>query len=170
MPTEINGLPLHVLLVHAVVVLVPLSAALLVGAALREGIRLRLGAVLPALAGLCVVLVPLTTSSGDHLKLRVESGPLVARHAELGDRLLPWTLAVLVLSLVVHRQGRRARLPAAPAHRPVGTQGTMSTRPLVRLAVAVLSVLVAAGTVVQVVRIGDSGARAVWEGIPDAPP
>jgi hypothetical protein len=166
-PTQVNGLPAHVLLVHAVVVLVPLSAALLAVAAWWPAARARLGVVLPLLAALGLVLVPLTTSAGEWLQPRVGPSPDVERHAELGDQLLPWAVGVLLLSVVVWLLGRRDQRALAPddeLRRPAEV-GSARTALLMTTAVAVLSTAVAAGTVVQVVRIGDSGARAVWGGV-----
>lgn len=164
MPTEINGLPAHPLLVHAVVVLVPLSAVLLVAAALVPDVRRRLGLALPLLAAACLVLVPVTTHAGEALAGRFEGSALVQRHAELGDQLLPWTVGVLVMSLVVWWRGRRAPDAPVPSRRAAlsGSRGAGDSAMLVSVAVAVLALVVAAGTVVQTVRIGDSGARAVW--------
>jgi len=172
MPSEVNGLPVHVLLVHAVVVLLPLCALLLAAAAVAPRARARLGGFLPLLAAGCLVLVPATTSAGEQLRERVGGqDPLVARHAELGDGLLPWAVALLVLCLVVWLRGRSA--PVRPAGRtgatrvPADARGEVSSGLVVQVAVAVLAVAVAAGTVVQVARIGESGARAVWQGLPE---
>src|SRR5690606_37393735 len=56
----IAGLPLHPLLVHAVVILVPLTALALVLGSLWPAARRRLGIVTPLAAALLVVLVPIT--------------------------------------------------------------------------------------------------------------
>ncbi|HEU0101408.1 MAG TPA: hypothetical protein VFR07_03740 [Mycobacteriales bacterium] len=169
MPNEVNGLPTHVLLVHGVVVLVPLCALLLVAAAVAPRARARLGGFLPLLAAGCLVMVPLTTSAGEWLEQRVGGGPLVERHAALGDGLLPWVIGLLVLSTAVWWRGRQAATAAgpAPASRRVatGSRGAASPGVLVQVALAALSVAVAVGAVVQVVRIGDSGAKAVWTGV-----
>lgn len=169
MPEQINGLPTHVLLVHAVVVLVPLAAALLVAAALLPALRARLGAALPALAAACALLLPLTTNAGEQLQRQVGGGPLVQAHVRLADGLLPWTLGVLALSLVVWWRGRQVAAPMVTGPRePVGLAGSAGSARsglLVPLAVAGLSLAVAVGSVVQVVRIGESGSRAVWSGV-----
>lgn len=170
MPELVRGLPAHVLLVHAVVVLVPLSALLLVLAAVLPSARARLGVFLPLLAAGCLVLVPLTTHAGGQLRQLVGSTPLVERHVHLGQQLLPWTAAVLVLSLVVWWRGRTAdpALESRPVRRDRGlarAEGAAPAGGLVQLAVAVVCLVVAVGTVVQVVRIGESGSKAVWSGV-----
>lgn len=172
MPTEVNGLPVHVLLVHAVVVLLPLCAFLLAAAAVAPRAQARLGGFLPLLAAGCLVLVPVTTSAGEQLSERVGGqDPLVARHADLGDQLLPWAVALLVLCLVVWLRGRSTPVPTVAGtgrpRVPADARGEASSGLVLQVAVAVLAVAVAAGTVVQVVRIGESGARAVWQGLPE---
>ncbi|MFF7520943.1 DUF2231 domain-containing protein [Streptomyces pseudovenezuelae] len=153
----VNGLPAHVLLVHFVVVLVPLTAlALTVGAIWPNAAR-RMGVVLPLLALVTLASVPLATGAGEWLEEHVGDNALVRRHAELGDGLLPWALGLFALSALVWWAARRTA-PAGPAA-PGGTR--WSALP-VRAAAVVLSLVVAAGAVVDVYRIGDSGAKAAW--------
>ncbi|WP_440554859.1 DUF2231 domain-containing protein [Streptomyces sp. SCPE 10] len=151
--TLVNGLPAHILLVHVVVVLIPLTALALMAAALWPRAARRLGVLLPALAFVGLVSVPLTTHAGEWLERHVDSDPLVRRHTELGDGLLPWALGLFVLAAIVWWAGRRT----AGAERA----GRWSALP-VRVVVGVLSVVVAVGAVVDVYRIGDSGAKAAW--------
>ncbi|MFF7357041.1 DUF2231 domain-containing protein [Streptomyces filipinensis] len=154
--TLINGLPAHVLFVHVVVVLIPLTALALVTAALWPRAARRLGALLPVLALAALASVPLTTHAGEWLERHVDDDALVRRHTELGDGLLPWALGLFVLAAVVWWAGRRT--PAEP-----GRNGGMRWSALpVRIVVGVLSLAVAVGAVVDVYRIGDSGAKAAW--------
>jgi hypothetical protein len=154
----VNGLPAHVLFVHFVVVLVPLSAlALVVGAVWPKAAR-RLGLILPVLAFATLVTVPLTTEAGEWLERHVGSDPLVRRHAALGDGLLPWAVGLFVLATLVWWMTRRATEPQAGSRAVTGTGGGG----MVRIAAAVLSVVVATGAAVDVYRIGDSGAKAAW--------
>ncbi|WP_405881634.1 hypothetical protein OG762_25445 [Streptomyces sp. NBC_01136] len=154
----VNGLPAHVLFVHFVVVMVPLSAlALVVGAVWPKAAR-RLGLILPVLAFATLVAVPLTTEAGEWLERHVGSDPLVRRHAALGDGMLPWAAGLFVMAVVVWWTTRRTPVPQAGSPAGAGTRGGG----MVRIAAAVLSVVVAAGAVVDVYRIGESGARAAW--------
>jgi hypothetical protein len=149
-PTMINGLPAHVLLVHVVVVLVPLTALALVAGAISARFGKRLGVLLPLLAFVALVSVPLTTHAGEWLKRHMGGDdPLVDKHAALGDTLLPWALGLFVIAAAVWWIGRRASGNPAMA---------------LRVVVAVLAIVVSVGSVVQVYRIGDSGARAAWQG------
>jgi hypothetical protein len=159
-PTQINGIPAHVLLVHVVVVFVPLTALVLVGCAIWTSWIRRLGVVLPALALVTLVSVPLATHAGEWLEKHTASTPLVRRHAELGDGLLPWALGLFVLSAALWWWQRRSPAPGATAD----SGGTAVGGAPLRIAAIVLCTVVAAGSVVQVYRIGDSGAKAAWTG------
>jgi hypothetical protein len=155
-PTEINGLPAHVLFVHAVVVLVPLAALLLVLCALWPAAQRRLGAVTPAVAFVALVTVPLTSHSGEWLEHHIGRDPLVRAHAHLGDELLVWSAATFLMSVLwwaTHSTWLRAR---------IGRFDAVAANRGVAAALAVLALSVSAGSVVQVYRIGDSGAKAAW--------
>ncbi len=145
---EIAGLPLHPLLVHAVVVLVPLTALALVLGSLVPSVRTRLGIVTPLSALLVLALVPVTMLAGEALAQRLGPIPAIAHHADLGRMLWPWTLAMFVIATVQWVWYRRAT--------PPGRRG--------RAVIAVLSVVAGAGSTVMVVLIGEAGARAVWGG------
>ncbi|MER6095978.1 DUF2231 domain-containing protein [Streptomyces sp. NPDC001728] len=153
----INGIPAHVLFVHIVVVLVPLTAlALILCAGLPSTMR-RFGLALPVLALVSLISVPVATSAGEWLEGHVDSNAMVRKHIELGDGLLPWVIALFLLSAAVWWSYRRA------VHRTPDAVGTTSTVALpLRVAAVVLSLIVGVGAGVQVYRIGDSGAKAAW--------
>lgn len=160
-PTVINGLPAHVLLVHFVVVLVPLTAlALVVSAVWPTWIR-RLGIVLPLLALVTLIFVPITTHAGEWLEKHTDSDPLIRKHADLGDGLLPWAIGLFIVAVAVWWVGRRVVVQSPDAEGPSRT-GAVTLSVPIRVAAIALSVIVAAGSVVQVYRIGDSGAKAAW--------
>ena len=101
MEYEFAGLPLHVLLVHAVIVLVPLLALLLVVIAAWRAARRVLW--LPALIG-AAVLLPLglvTIEAGEWLEERVPQTPLIQAHTDIGESIVPWLVALLVLAAVI---------------------------------------------------------------------
>ncbi|MEV0494134.1 DUF2231 domain-containing protein [Streptomyces atratus] len=154
----INGIPAHVLFVHVVVILVPLTALALVLCAIWPSVMRRFRLTLPILALVTLVSVPLTTDAGEWLERHVESNALVRKHAELGDGLLPWVIALFLMATAVWWSYRRA------ANRPPDTAGSTSSTvatPL-RVAAAALSLVIGVGAGVQVYRIGDSGAKAAW--------
>ncbi|MDT7550623.1 MAG: hypothetical protein QOE84_3017 [Actinomycetota bacterium] len=161
MPTVINGLPAHVLLIHAVVVLVPVAALVLIAQAWSAAARRWAGIGGPLLCLAALIVVPITTHAGywlrDHLRVTT---PLIQRHAHLGRQLLPWVAAMFVLSVAVWLLGRRP----AEAEKPIVLQPAAVGSAKVQLLVAVLATVVAVGSMVQTIRIGDSGAQAVWKG------
>ncbi|GHJ38500.1 DUF2231 domain-containing protein [Streptomyces sp. TS71-3] len=158
--TVFNGLPAHVLFVHVVIVLVPLSALALVVCALwPQGAR-RLGVVLPVLALVTLLSVPVTTHAGEWLEAHVASNPLIRRHTQLGDGLLPWAGGLFLLAVAVWwTAGRRSD----GGEQSSGAAAWAASVP-VRVVAVVLSIVIATGSVVEVYRIGDSGAKAAWHG------
>ncbi|MXG91821.1 DUF2231 domain-containing protein [Nocardioides flavescens] len=147
----VNGLPVHPLVVHAVVVLLPLACLGTLAIALRPAWRERYGVLVVACAAVATVLIPVATSSGEALEKRVGDP---GRHAELGDQLIWFAVPLLVLSLalvVLDRRQRRSVEPTGERRTPVLTR-----------AVAVLALVAAIAASVQVYRVGDSGAKAVW--------
>lgn len=156
MPNQLFGLPPHPLIVHLVVVFVPIAVVGTIALACSARIRDIFGWLVLAVDSVALAAVPLATESGESLAARVPHSPLIAHHAHLGGELLPlmipvWVLAVAIF--VVHRYRRRA----SEATRVSWTRSTT-----VGLAVLAVAASLAAG--VQVVRIGDAGARAVWHG------
>ncbi|MEV6624870.1 DUF2231 domain-containing protein [Amycolatopsis sp. NPDC051106] len=160
--TTLNGLPAHVLLVHAIVVLLPLAALLLVLSALWPAARRRLAVSNALLSVVVVILVPITTNAGEWLERRVASTPLVRAHTQLGDTALWVAIPVAVLALVVwwrERESVRADEEALARRRFLAPASTAVTAVL-----AVLAVVAAGAAVYDVYRIGDSGAQASWQG------
>jgi len=151
---RIAGLPLHPLLVHAVVVLAPLTAVAVAIAGVWPAARHRLGYAPPVAALLVAGLVPVTVLAGEELADAVGATPAIERHEALGEMLIPWTIALLVASIAVTVSDRM--LPRL--------RRTAATR-AVTLVVPALAVVAAIGTIVVTVLTGDAGARAVWEGV-----
>ena len=142
---------------HAVVVMVPLTALALLLAAF-EPLRARLGVVLPLLGVGTLALVPLTTFAGRWLEERVFADDLVREHTRLGGTLLPWVAGLAALTVLVWV------LDGASGMRRRGLGGVRLEDRRTRIALGALSAVVALGAVVTTVRIGESGSRAVWDG------
>jgi hypothetical protein len=150
---RLAGLPLHPLLVHAVVVLTPLTALAVALAAVWPAARHRLGYA-PAIAALIVVgLVPVTVIAGQDLAAAVGYTPAIRQHEALALMLIPWTV-VLFLAAVAVILGERM-LPRLRRRRP-------TTARAARITVIVIALAAATGTIVVTVLAGDAGARAVW--------
>ena len=148
------GLPLHPLIVHAAVVVVPTAALAVLLATFWPRFRRWASWGPLALALLSVVLVPITTSSGESLEHTLPHSELVEAHARLGDQLLPWVIVLAVGALGLSWPLITRLLTGLP-DRP---------RWLTLLVVAIV-VVGALGTLVQVVRIGHSGATAAWSDV-----
>ena len=145
--STLNGLPAHALLVHFIVVLAPLVAVLEILAGLFTSVRSRLVWLILPLAAITTALTPLTTDAGEWLEKRVGPSPALETHTERGDWMIYISSALLVVALllvIVHLRERRVD----------------SER--LRVVVAIVAVLVGVTAIVQVYRIGESGARAVW--------
>ena len=145
------GLPLHPLIVHATVVVVPTAALAVLLATFWPRFRRWASWGPAAAAALAVVLVPITTSSGESLERTLGSTDLIEKHSHLADGLLPWVIALLVGALLV-------LWPQLAAMRP---RMWSFPRWLV-VAGAVVATVAAVGSLVEVVLIGHSGAAAAW--------
>jgi hypothetical protein len=156
--TQVNGLPVHVLVVHLVVILVPAAALLAVAQAWSPPVRRWAGPLGPLLCLGALVMVPVATSAGEWLQERLPETARIERHADLGGQLWPFVLALFVLSAAGWWLDRRRSADRS-------LEGSSAGQARLPLLIAVLVTLVALGTVVQVVRIGDSGAQAVWKGV-----
>lgn len=164
MTYSIAGLPLHPLLVHATVVIVPAAAMSVLLAALWPRFRRWAGPLPLGLAVVGLILDPLSTSSGESLERQVGHSALIEEHSHLADGLLPWMIALTVVAAGLYawhwREARRTTGPESPA-------AQASSRRWVPVVISVLAVLASLGTTVQVVRIGHSGAKAAWSGVSD---
>jgi hypothetical protein len=194
-PTQINGLPAHVLLIHLVIAAVPLAALLVVLHAVWPAARRRLGILTPLVALAALVFVPITTHAGNWFKhYLISSGRAtgawkdrIIKHANLGGTFLWFVIALFVVAVAVWLVGRRydygvlpdRRAQNGPRSEPSGNgSGTTMTavrtqpRSATRTAlptwasalIAVVAVVVAVINVIQLYRVGDAGAQAVWHG------
>jgi len=147
---EVYGLPLHPLVVHAVVVLVPLAAFGGLAISALRWARVRYGGlvVLCALVGAASTFV--AQEAGEDLA-RTFQRPTAAmmKHFSIGGSLLVWAILLFVGTLVlmagqwlIDRHDRRGKI--------------------VLIGGAVITVVCAVVSIVQTVRIGHSGSAAVW--------
>ena len=157
MPDSIAGLPLHPLLVHATVVVVPAAAVSVLLAAVWPRFRRWAGPLPLGLAVVGLILDPLSTSSGESLERQVGHDALIEKHSQLADGLLPWMIGLVVVAGGLYawhwRESRR------------GHDELATSRAWVPVAISVLAVIAALGTSVQVVLIGHSGAKAAWSDV-----
>jgi hypothetical protein len=143
-----RGLPVHSLVVHAVVVLVPLGALGVVAIAIVPRWRQRFGVAVLAILTAGLVAVPVATRSGLKLKGHLHASGVVAKqiqhHQNMGKLVIYPTIALWILAVVLVLFDRRGR-----TGRPV-------------MVVAVLAVLAAGAATAQVAITGELGSTAVW--------
>jgi hypothetical protein len=137
------GLPVHALVVHGAVVLLPIMAVLTVLVSIRPSWRQR-GAWL-VVAGNAVVTgsVFVAKESGEKLEARIGETPALEQHAEFGDVMLYFALGLLVASVAFAALHRRS----VAVSRVLGA----------------VAVIAAVAATVWVVQTGHSGAVAVWK-------
>jgi hypothetical protein len=145
--TTVGGLPVHPLLVHAVVVLLPLTALGAGLVAVRPSWSRPYGPLVAAGALAGAVAATLAKLAGDRLAAAIEITPgfqpVIDAHGRLGLYvvLAAWPFAALALLATV--LGRR---PSGPAARVAG----------------VLAAVAGVAAVVTTVLAGHSGSSAVW--------
>jgi hypothetical protein len=150
--TTIAGLPAHALLVHAIVVLAPLTALLEILCGFWAAARRRLVWLVLALAAVNLVLTPLTTDAGEWLLSQRSSVTAVLQtHAERGDWMIYFSVALFVVAVAL-----------AVLHWLEGRSDRRTT--VANVVVAIVALLVGVSSIITVVRIGDSGAHSVWGG------
>lgn len=166
MPDTINGLPLHPLVVHAAVVLVPLALVGTVLTVIRPTWRRSLGWWVVLLTGAALGATVAAKESGEHLAEKIGEP---VRHASLGDGLPVFVAAMFVTVTVFVAAGAIADWNRAKnADRPgdaTGVGGLEDPKPGTPTVVKVLggiAILVGLLTVAQTFRVGESGAQAVW--------
>jgi membrane protein YdbS with pleckstrin-like domain len=148
--TTVFGLPAHALLVHAVVVLAPLTAALEILCGLWPAARRRFVWLVLAFAAGTLVLTPLTTSAGAWLyNQQAQPSDILVAHANRGQWMILFSAGLLVVAIAL-----------AVMHWLEGRSDKRRTTAAV--AVAILAVVVGVSSIVGVARIGDAGAQAVW--------
>ncbi len=153
----IAGLPVHVLIIHAVVVLGPLTALAAIWYAVRPASRA--GLRLPLAAGALVTGITglIAGASGEALQHRVRAADsadaaaiqLVHEHAEAGDLARIMCLALMVVTLAAVF----VLIPAKGAARFGDLLGKLTA------GVLIITALAATGSIVYT---GHTGAKAAW--------
>src|SRR5690242_427887 len=95
---SIDGLPLHPLVVHAVVVLLPLGILGTLAIAVRPAWRRTYGPLVVAVTAVATALVPVAIKSGTAFKKHVGDP---GHHQALGRQLIWFALPLLVLVLAL---------------------------------------------------------------------
>lgn len=151
----IAGLPLHPLAVHFAVVLVPMAAGLIIAFAVSERFRAWSGRLTPIVTTIALLAAFVADEAGEALEERIQATDLVEKHTSIGGTLAPIMLVVTLLVWGMWWLWKKDRTGA-------DDDGAPSTALKV---VAGLAIIAAIGITIDVVLIGDTGARSVWEGI-----
>lgn len=158
------GLPLHVLLVHVVLVATPLLALTLILIAAWPAARRVLWLPVLLAAGVLLPLGLFTIEAGKWLEERVPPAPLIREHTAQGEDIVPWLVILLVFAGVI---AAWAVVELVVSRRSTQTGRAVPGR-AIRIVVGALltgaAIAVAVGSTWTLVLIGESGSRAVWEG------
>ena len=166
---EFGGIPMHPLLVHAAVVFVPLLALAAIGYAFVPFVRPHIRWVLAGLAVVAPGAAWFARLSGQAFfdrgieRKQITEGfiPVIQEHQHFGQLTSYYATALGVLTLVlVYLVAPRA----AAATGSLGNGPAWRSSPVLRWIVAVLVAVAGVVSIYYVVRTGDSGAHAVWEG------
>jgi uncharacterized membrane protein len=149
--TVVNGLPAHVLFVHFLVVLVPLTALLDIVCALWPAVRRgHIVWLTLILAVITTVLTPITAHAGEWLYgQRRNPSPILQQHADWGGWMIYFSVALLIVAVALawlHVAERRSGKPSTTAN----------------VIIAIVALAVGISSMFQLYRTGDSGSQSVW--------
>lgn len=153
---EINGLPLHPLIVHAVVIFGPLAGLTGLVYSVVPKWRWLLRWPLVTLALVVAVTAVVATSAGQSLlDSRPELEPLVEGHQDWGELLRNTGLAFVPIAVF-------AAWALGGSSALASDRGTRESKGVLGWIAMVLLAVGSIGLMVLVFLAGDSGARAVW--------
>jgi uncharacterized membrane protein len=174
LPALINGSPTHALIVHVVVVLLPLSVLASLGLVFVPASRRAFALATVVIAFIGCIAIPLSFLTGSALRRRVAPSLLIDHHVALAHQLLViaavfgLSLAAFVVTDLLHRsrQGELNQVEAAvmARRRPQADRPSPARLHVLHRVTAVVLVAMSLLTALAVVRVGDSGAKAVWHG------
>jgi hypothetical protein len=145
-----QGLPAHALIVHATVVVVPTTAVSVGLAAVYPRFRAWIGWLAPVLGVISVILVQLSTMSGDKFEDRFRTlggvTPAIKHHEHLAGFLIWFVIPLALVSIAAYWLRRQSE----PSKALTGV-------------VSALSVVLAVTVLVDVALIGHAGAEAAWK-------
>lgn len=155
---EIGGLPLHPLVVHAAVTLIPLSAVLSIAFSVLPRWRwlLRWPTLLAAVGAVLVGWLARLSGHSLYNTLNPQIQERVETHLQRGD-LLAW----LVIPFAI-LTGLACWSLAGETALASGKGGRESRVPALERVLPAALVLASLGIIVQTVLTGDAGSRAVW--------
>lgn len=153
---EIAGLPAHILLVHAVVVLGPIAGLAAIAYAAAPRWRKYLAWPLGVLSLGLVPVALVTAQAGEQLEKSRPSTEMVREHAEQGDvlKVVSVIFFVIVAAMII--------VSFEPIGRRFAFLGGLRDNRVLRTVLLVVGALAGAFFVYQSVITGHSGAASVW--------
>ena len=155
-----NGLPLHPLFVHAVVMLVPVASIAAILGTVWPAARRKLGIVTPILTLAAAASAAFAMQAGEYLKEHVTVTKLVETHTNGAEAVPPW---MILMVLAVWGQWYWFRLQAKREAAGLAPTLSASLSRAATWAIAGLVLVSAAGATTIITLVGDAGAKAVWD-------
>lgn len=156
-----NGMPLHPLFVHAVVMLVPVASIAAIVGSVWPKARRKMGIVTPILAVAAAGSAAFTMQAGEWLEAHVDETKLLETHTDGADMVPPWIIFMLVAVvgqwLWFRTQDKRAAAGKASLLSPALTRTATWI-------IAILVIVASLGATTIIAIVGDAGAKAVWDG------
>jgi len=159
-----NGLPLHPLVVHFVVVLIPLAALFSVLGVVWPAARRKLGVITPIVAAVALAFTPIATSAGESLEKKTPPSAVLDRHTELGGQMIYWAVPLFVFALLWWAFTSAWFRESAWFNDRVPTLTHGRAQVVIASVIGVVLIIASVGAVIWVYRIGDAGAQSVWSG------
>ena len=155
-----NGLPLHPLFVHAVVMLAPAASIAAILGTVWPAARRKMGIVTPILTFVAAASAAVTMQAGEYLLAHVTETKLVQTHVNGAEAIPPWMIFMVA---AVWGQWYWFRVQAK---RSAAGQAPVLSASLSRIttwAIGTLVIVSSVGATTMIAIVGDAGARAVWQ-------
>lgn len=149
--STIAGLPAHVLLLHVVVSLVPLTAVLLIVCAVWPAARRRLVWLVATLSAITLLATPLTVTAGEWLADtgKIGGSPELDAHMAAGEYGLYMALGLAAAAALL-----------AGLHVALARGGNVGS--VLRLGIVAVVIALASGSMFAIHTIGSTGTKAAW--------
>lgn len=152
----IDNLPLHPLVVHATIVLIPLVTLGVLIASIKPSWHKNFSIPIFLIAGVALVTAKLSEESGQYLEERVKESKYLEDHIELGQRF--FVIAFLLMIFIT--------LWSAYPFVKDGIAFLKDKDKVTRISLSVIAVAFALYSSFAVYEVGHSGAKSVWHDTP----
>ena len=157
-PSELNGLPIHPLIVHIPVVMVPLSLVGIVAVLIRPAWKRWMLPLVTVALGASVVAIQLAVGSGRELESTLGTSTFIKAHQHLALQARPMVLVFFLLVAGAWYLDRRTPADDQP------DGGGATAQAHAAKVVLPLALVVGVLATTWVARTGEAGAKATWQG------